>query len=115
MRGDGLIDKGSGLGLYCARKAARLQGGDVALVSSSPNQGSVFKISLPFATTGEVILEIETNLHNIPGQFCDGDWRSSPYWYRGAAVFPFYAASKSSHFVLPRWPWHPLCHRAGRK
>ena len=57
MRGDGLIKTGSGLGLYCARKSASLQGGDVILVSSSPNQGSVFKINLPFAMPGEVIQE----------------------------------------------------------
>ena len=57
MRGDGLIETGNGLGLYCARKAARLQGGDVILVSSSPNQGSVFKIILPFAMPEEVIQE----------------------------------------------------------
>ena len=57
MRGDGLIETGSGLGLYCARKAARLQDGDVILESSSPGQGSVFKISLPFATTTEVVKE----------------------------------------------------------
>ena len=57
MRGDGLIETGNGLGLYCARKAASLQGGDVILVSSSPNQGSVFKIRLPFTMSGEVIQE----------------------------------------------------------
>ena len=57
MRGDGLIETGNGLGLYCARKAASLQGGDVILVSSSPNQGSVFKIRLPFTMPGEVIQE----------------------------------------------------------
>ena len=50
VRGDGLIETGNGLGLYCARKAAELQGGDVILENSSPNQGSVFKIKLPFAT-----------------------------------------------------------------
>lgn len=59
MRGDGLIETGSGLGLYCASKAASLQGGNVILVSSSLNQGSVFKISLPFATPGEVNQETE--------------------------------------------------------
>lgn len=55
MRGDGLIETGSGLGLYCTRKAANLQGGDVILVSSSPDQGSVFKISLPVETPGEAV------------------------------------------------------------
>lgn len=55
MRGDGLIETGSGLGLYCARKAASLQGGDVILESSSTNQGSIFKISLPFTKPGESI------------------------------------------------------------
>jgi signal transduction histidine kinase len=49
VRGDGLTEPGSGLGLYCARKAARLQGGDVILVSSSLNRGSVFKIILPYS------------------------------------------------------------------
>jgi signal transduction histidine kinase len=59
VRGDGLIESGSGLGLYCARKAAGLQGGDVILVSSSPGQGSVFKINFPFVTPGEVVQETE--------------------------------------------------------
>ncbi len=57
VRGDGLIETGNGLGLYCARQAASLQGGDVTLVSSSPNQGSVFRLSLPAAAPGEVIEE----------------------------------------------------------
>jgi signal transduction histidine kinase len=47
-RGDGLIEPGSGLGLYAARQAARRQGGDVVLVRSGPNQGSVFKATFPY-------------------------------------------------------------------
>jgi signal transduction histidine kinase len=47
-RGNGLIEPGSGLGLYLARKAARRQGGDVLLVHSRLNQGSVFRIVLPY-------------------------------------------------------------------
>jgi signal transduction histidine kinase len=59
MRGGGHIEPGHGLGLYLARKAARLQGGDVILVSSILNQGSVFELSLPFASAGEAVQETE--------------------------------------------------------
>jgi signal transduction histidine kinase len=48
VRGDGLIQTGSGLGLYLARQAARRQGGNVILVNSSPNEGSLFRIILPY-------------------------------------------------------------------
>lgn len=59
MRGDGLIETGSGLGLYCTRRAARLQGGDVILESSSPNQGSVFTVRFPYETPGEAVQSTE--------------------------------------------------------
>ncbi len=47
-RGNGLVETGSGLGLYLTRRAARLQGGEVVLVRSGLNQGSVFRIALPY-------------------------------------------------------------------
>jgi signal transduction histidine kinase len=47
-RGDGLIQPGSGLGLYYARELARLHGGDLVLVESQVNQGSTFQVILPF-------------------------------------------------------------------
>jgi signal transduction histidine kinase len=46
-RADGIIEPGSGLGLYSAREAARRQAGDVVLVVSTPNEGSVFRIVFP--------------------------------------------------------------------
>ena len=52
-RADGLVEPGSGLGLYLARRAARRQGGDVILVSSKVNEGSTFRIILPYGA-GEV-------------------------------------------------------------
>jgi signal transduction histidine kinase len=48
-RGDGLVEPGSGLGLSLAREAARQQGGDVILVSSKVNEGSTFRIILPYS------------------------------------------------------------------
>ena len=49
VRGDGLVEPGSGLGLYYARKIARLHDGDLLLVESKVNEGSTFHIILPYA------------------------------------------------------------------
>ncbi len=49
VRSDGLVAPGSGLGLYYARKAADLLGGDVVLIESKVNEGSTFRIVLPYA------------------------------------------------------------------
>ncbi len=48
VRGDGLVEPGSGLGLYYACEIARLHGGDLVLVASEVNQGSTFNIILPY-------------------------------------------------------------------
>jgi two-component system, sensor histidine kinase LadS len=48
VRGDGLIEPGSGLGLHYAREIARMHGGDVVLVASQVNQGSTFRMVLPY-------------------------------------------------------------------
>jgi two-component system, sensor histidine kinase LadS len=48
VRGDGLIEPGSGLGLHYAREIARLHGGDAVLVASQVNQGSTFRVFLPY-------------------------------------------------------------------
>jgi signal transduction histidine kinase len=54
VRGDGLAAPGSGLGLYYARKIARLLGGDLVLVESKVNEGSTFCIVLPYEPPGSV-------------------------------------------------------------
>ena len=48
IRGDALIESGSGLGLHYARKLAHLHGGNVMLVESAVNHGSTFRIILPY-------------------------------------------------------------------
>lgn len=55
VRGDGLVEPGSGLGLNYARKIARLHGGDVALVESKVNQGSTFRILLPYGERSDMV------------------------------------------------------------
>jgi signal transduction histidine kinase len=93
MRGDGLVETGSGLGLYCARMAARLQGGEVILLSSTPNQGSVFEISLPFAIPGEAVQETEAVTPR----------RTRSAWRWGAAIAGLLAAT-ALLFVLFKPP-----------
>lgn len=53
VRGDGQVEPGSGLGLYYARKIARLHGGDLLLVESKLNGGSTFRVILPYAADGD--------------------------------------------------------------
>jgi signal transduction histidine kinase len=50
VRGDGLIEPGSGLGLYVAREAMRRHGGELILVRSSPSKGSTFRLVFPYST-----------------------------------------------------------------
>jgi signal transduction histidine kinase len=50
-RADGLVEPGHGLGLYLAREAARRQGGDVTLAPSKINEGSTFRIILPYSAS----------------------------------------------------------------
>ena len=45
-----IFDLGNSLGLYLARELCRLQGGDLILVRSEVNQGSVFRIILPYVS-----------------------------------------------------------------
>lgn len=45
-----IFDLGNSLGLYLARELCRLQGGDLILVRSEVNQGSIFRIMLPYVS-----------------------------------------------------------------
>jgi len=45
-----IFDLGNSLGLYLARELCRLQGGDLILVKSEENQGSIFRIILPYVS-----------------------------------------------------------------
>ena len=48
VRGDGLVEPGSGIGLPFALESMRREGGDVELVESKVNEGSTFRITLPY-------------------------------------------------------------------
>jgi signal transduction histidine kinase len=48
IRGSGLIEEGSGVGLHYARRLARLLGGDILLLRSAVNEGSTFRIIFPY-------------------------------------------------------------------
>ena len=52
-KGNGLIEAGSGLGLYCALVVNRRQGGDVRLVEST-DKGSTFRAIFPYRGIQEV-------------------------------------------------------------
>ena len=45
-----IFDLGSSLGLYLAKEFCSLQGGDLVLVKSEENKGSVFRIILPYVS-----------------------------------------------------------------
>jgi signal transduction histidine kinase len=48
VRGNGVVEPGSGVGLYYARELARMHGGDLVLVESQVNRGSTFRVTLPY-------------------------------------------------------------------
>jgi two-component system sensor histidine kinase GlrK len=48
VRGDGTIERGSGLGLSYARQMALLHDGDVRLIESEANHGSTFEVIFPY-------------------------------------------------------------------
>lgn len=53
-REDGLIEPGSGLGLYCSLTLNRRQGGDVKLIKSELGKGSTFRAVFPYRNTQEI-------------------------------------------------------------